>query len=369
MFSVPDMSARSLRDRRADLVDLERRLLEREVDPLAEADDRVRQRPGRLLVRVDVLLQLGGDAVELLEDGPLVVLHADRLVEEPDDGELVVLEVAEDLAGELVERRADLGDVEEGVAGDPAAAVEVGVGGRRQGADGRAAHALELDARQAVALVDPALAGAAEPGRGRGGRGAERGRDDRAAAVAVLAAAVALGHLQDRGGAAVLLADGLVAGDVGGVGQDGQLLPLALAVAGQRRVEVDGLLDRVLPGEGRRRQRREDHDVHQQGDAPGRQQVPQPGPAAPPGPELGRPGRTIGARGWDVVADGGRGRGGAARRRPAPLIRDRRGVARGCRRRLIGDVPAVGGRRCPRGETAGASPRGCSPPADGATGG
>ena len=64
--------------------------------------------PAALLVGVDVELQLGGDAVELLADRLLVVLHALRLVEEPDDGELVLAEVAEDLAGELVERRADV---------------------------------------------------------------------------------------------------------------------------------------------------------------------------------------------------------------------------------------------------------------------
>ena len=54
--------------------------------------------------------------------------HRDRLVEEPDDGDLVVLEVAEDLAGELVHRDADLLDVEDRVAGDLAAAAEVGAG-------------------------------------------------------------------------------------------------------------------------------------------------------------------------------------------------------------------------------------------------
>ena len=79
--------------------------------------------PADFLPGLDVLLQLAGDAVELLEDGPLVVLHADRLVEEPDDGELVVLEVAEDLAGELVERDADLLDVEDGIAGDLATTI------------------------------------------------------------------------------------------------------------------------------------------------------------------------------------------------------------------------------------------------------
>ena len=77
-------------------------------------------------------LELAGDAIKLLEDRPLVVLHAGRLVEEPDDGELVVLEVAEDLAGELVERDADLLDVEDWVAGDLAAAAQ----DRRRGPPG-----------------------------------------------------------------------------------------------------------------------------------------------------------------------------------------------------------------------------------------
>ena len=67
-------------------------------------------------------LELARDAIELLENGLLVVLHAGRLVEQPDDGELVVLEVAKDLAGELVESDANLLDVEEWVAGDLAAA-------------------------------------------------------------------------------------------------------------------------------------------------------------------------------------------------------------------------------------------------------
>ena len=136
---------------------LSRGLLEHIIDALAEADDRVIQGPGRLLARVDVLLELAGDAVELLDDGLLVVLHGDRLVEDPDDGELVVLEVAEDLAGELVEGDADLLDVEDGIAGDLAAAAEVG--GRRHGeqVQRRAGQAIDLDPGQARPLVDRPL--------------------------------------------------------------------------------------------------------------------------------------------------------------------------------------------------------------------
>ena len=94
----------------ADQVDVGRRLLELVVEVVAEADDRVGQGLGGLLLGdgVDVDLQLGGDPVELLADRLLVVLHALRLVEEPDDRELVLAEVAEDLAGELVEGDADV---------------------------------------------------------------------------------------------------------------------------------------------------------------------------------------------------------------------------------------------------------------------
>ena len=49
-------------------------------------------------------MEVGG----LLADRLLVVLHALRLVEDPDDRDLVVLELADDLAGELVHRDADL---------------------------------------------------------------------------------------------------------------------------------------------------------------------------------------------------------------------------------------------------------------------
>ncbi len=113
-------------DRPADLVDVVAGLFEHVVDPLAEADDRVVECTGGLLAGLDVELELAGDAIELLENGLLVVLHAGRLVEEPDDGELVVFQVAEDLAGQLVEGDADLLDVEDRVAGDLAAAAQVG---------------------------------------------------------------------------------------------------------------------------------------------------------------------------------------------------------------------------------------------------
>ena len=56
-----------------------------------------------------------------------------RLVEEPDDGDLVLGEVAEDLAGDLVERDADVAGGEGHVAADHAAAAEVagpGTGGQ-----------------------------------------------------------------------------------------------------------------------------------------------------------------------------------------------------------------------------------------------
>ena len=119
--------------------------------PLAEADDRVVQRAGRLLVLSWSMYFFSSleTRSNFSSDGLLVVLHGDRLVEEPDDGDLVVLEVAEDLAGELVQRDADLLDVEDGVAGDLAAAAEVG--GRRDGqqVQGRAGQAVDLDAGQA----------------------------------------------------------------------------------------------------------------------------------------------------------------------------------------------------------------------------
>ena len=116
--------------------------------------------------------QLVDDPVELVADRLLVVLHALGLVEEPDDGDLVLGEVAEDLAGDLVERLADVAGGEADVAADHPAAAEVAVepdGGRGQGrghGDGR-------HRRQAGPLVDrpagPATAGVAEGAAPAGG--------------------------------------------------------------------------------------------------------------------------------------------------------------------------------------------------------
>ena len=83
---------------------------------------------------------------------------------------------------------------------------------------------------------------------------------------------------------------------------DGQFLALALAVAGQRGVEVDGLLDAVLGGECRRGERREDRDVNQERHAPGRQQVTEPDRAAAAGAGasgLAKPVRDWQARHWE----------------------------------------------------------------------
>ena len=60
----------------ADQVDVVSRLFKHIVDPLSEPDDRVVQGPGRLLAGLDIELELARDAVELLKDRPLVVLHA-----------------------------------------------------------------------------------------------------------------------------------------------------------------------------------------------------------------------------------------------------------------------------------------------------
>ena len=168
-------------DGAADLVDVEGRLLQLVVQALAEPDDRVVQRIGRLLVLAGagpgVDLQLRRDAVELLLDGPLVVLHAARLVEEPDDGQLVLGEVPEDLAGELVERDADVARLVGDVAGELAAPPQVdrGHGGQLRQARDVGDH---LDRRQARLLADGA--GDAHPGRGRGGPGPDPAAEARA---------------------------------------------------------------------------------------------------------------------------------------------------------------------------------------------
>ena len=100
-------------DGSADLVDVVSRLVENIIEFLAESDDGVGQCTGGFLVGVDVELELARDAIEFLKDSLLVVLHAGRFVEEPDDGELVFLEMAKDFAGELVERDANFLDIEE----------------------------------------------------------------------------------------------------------------------------------------------------------------------------------------------------------------------------------------------------------------
>src|SRR5208337_1997904 len=230
-----------LLDGPADFIDLESRLLEYEVDALAEADNGVVERSGRFLARLDILIELEGDAVKLLEDGALVVLHADRLVEQPDNGELVVLEVAKDLSGELVERDADLLDVKDGIAGDPATAVEIGGGSGGQHAQGRSPHTLDLEVGKAVTLIDPPLAGSPKARRSRGRSATEGGGDNHSAIVALTAF---LRHLNwpSTAGTSVLVTNGLVAGNGGGIGPDIQFLAFALAVARQRGVEANGLL-------------------------------------------------------------------------------------------------------------------------------
>ena len=112
----------------ADLVDVFARFVEDVINLLSEADDRVVERASRLLVGLDVDLELTRNSIEFLKDRLLVVLHAGRFVEEPDDSQLVFFEVAEDLACELVESDADLFDVEERVAGDLAAAAQISGG-------------------------------------------------------------------------------------------------------------------------------------------------------------------------------------------------------------------------------------------------
>ena len=245
---------------------------------------------GGLLVGRDVLVQLDRHAVELVEDRGLVVLHAGGLVEQPDHGDLVVREVAEDLAGDLVERRADLLGPADRVAAELAAAVEVD---RRHGGEElerRLLHPLKFADR---GRLDPPAAPAADPG---GGGGGEPAGHDRAAAVAG-AAAVVGENLHRRGRRlGLLVADRLVAGDVLGIGVNRQRLALAVAEAGQRGVELDRLVGRVGAGERRRRQRREDHEVDDQRHAPGRHQMLEPGPPPPPRPKLAHPGRCGGGR-------------------------------------------------------------------------
>src|SRR5207248_1173980 len=85
--------------------------------------------------------------------------------------------------GKLVEGDANLLHVEDGIAGDLAAAIEVGRGGGWKHAQGRAAQALDLEVGQAVPFVDPALAGSPKPGGGRGCSAPEGAREDAAASA------------------------------------------------------------------------------------------------------------------------------------------------------------------------------------------
>ena len=62
-------------------------------------------------------------------------------------------------------------------------------------------------------------------------------------------------------GAGILVADGPIARDVVWVSVDRQQLLLAVAVGGQRRVEVEDLLDRIRRCEGRSGQGRQDRHV------------------------------------------------------------------------------------------------------------
>ena len=110
-------------------------------------------------------------------------------------------------------------------------------------------HALDLDVGKAIPLVDSPLAGAAKPRRVAWCAAAKGGGDHQSAAICVVALAGPLtrhfDHLRSIG-ASVFLTDSFLAGDVGRVGPDVQLLAFTLAVACQGRVEADGLLVLVL---------------------------------------------------------------------------------------------------------------------------
>src|SRR5262249_46349175 len=133
----------------ADLIDIFPWFLEDVIDSLAEADDRMVQSAGRLLVGVHVQLQLAGDAIEFLEYGALVVLHAGRLIEQPDNREFVIFEMAKNLASKLIERDADLLDVEEGITGDFTAAAQVSGGDGGEQVQGGTGQGVDLDVGQA----------------------------------------------------------------------------------------------------------------------------------------------------------------------------------------------------------------------------
>jgi len=317
----------------ADFIDLERRLLEHEVDALAEADNGVVERSRRFLAWLDVFIELGGDAVKLIEDGALVVLHADGLVEQPDHCQLVILEVAEDLSGELVERDVNLLDVKDGITGDLATAVEIGGRSGGQHVQGRSPHTLDLQVRKAVTLIDPPLAGSPKARRSRGRSAAEGGGDNHSATITIINFTASLTrHLNwlPTAGTSMLVANGLVAGNVGRVGPDIQFLTFALTVACQRGVEIDWFLIPVLRGECRRSERREDHDVNQERHTPGWQQVTEPDALTPLGPQLGSPRSQFGTgrrstgrtdcRIWSRTVRNGRHTGGGTALAIAVLI-------------------------------------------------
>ena len=62
-----------------------------------------------------------------------------------------------------------------------------------------------------------------------------------------------------------------------------------MAITCQGGVETDGFLIRVLSGKCRRGKCREYHDVNQERDAPGWQQVTKPDTLTPPGSQPGNP--------------------------------------------------------------------------------
>ena len=150
-------------DGSADLVDVVARLIQDVVDFLSEPDDRVVERTGGFLVGLDVELELARNAIEFLKDRLLVILHAGRFVEQPNDGELVFFQMAKDLSGKLVESDTDLLDVEERVTGDLAATTQIDGRGHRQQTQRRTAQPVNLDPGKARAFVDSAFANTANP--------------------------------------------------------------------------------------------------------------------------------------------------------------------------------------------------------------
>ena len=168
--------------------------------------------------------------------------------------------MTQNLTGKLIECDADFLDVENRVAGDLTATAQVGRRGRRNQRQGRPSQAVELDARQARAFVDPAFAHTADARRvGRPARADARG-DEHSATIVTFAPLIApLGQHHRRrftGLLGVLVANRAIAGNVRGIGVDRQDFRLATAVRRERRVKVGELLDRVRRRERRGRQRR-----------------------------------------------------------------------------------------------------------------